>query len=48
LRPPDVLFDQEATIDLGGVTARLLCRIRQKRLCGTSIGRGRSRLKVSL
>jgi len=24
LRPPDVLFDQEATIDLGGVTARLL------------------------
>ena len=24
LRPPDVTFDQEATIDLGGVTARLL------------------------
>jgi glyoxylase-like metal-dependent hydrolase (beta-lactamase superfamily II) len=24
LRPPDVIFDQEATIDLGGVTARLL------------------------
>src|ERR1700678_2789355 len=24
LRPPDVLFDQQATIDLGGVTARLL------------------------
>ena len=24
LRPPDVMFDQEATIDLGGVTARLL------------------------
>jgi glyoxylase-like metal-dependent hydrolase (beta-lactamase superfamily II) len=24
LRPPDVLFDQEVTIDLGGVTARLL------------------------
>ena len=24
LRPPDVVFDQEATIDLGGVTARLL------------------------
>jgi len=24
LRPPDVLFDQEATIDLGAVTARLL------------------------
>jgi glyoxylase-like metal-dependent hydrolase (beta-lactamase superfamily II) len=24
LRPPDVLFDQEATIDLGGVMARLL------------------------
>jgi glyoxylase-like metal-dependent hydrolase (beta-lactamase superfamily II) len=24
LRPPDILFDQEATIDLGGVTARLL------------------------
>jgi glyoxylase-like metal-dependent hydrolase (beta-lactamase superfamily II) len=24
LRPPDVTFDQEATVDLGGVTARLL------------------------
>ncbi|HXM62302.1 MAG TPA: MBL fold metallo-hydrolase [Terriglobales bacterium] len=24
LRPPDVIFDREATIDLGGVTARLL------------------------
>ena len=24
LRPPDVIFDQEAAIDLGGVTARLL------------------------
>jgi glyoxylase-like metal-dependent hydrolase (beta-lactamase superfamily II) len=24
LRPPDVIFDQEATVDLGGVTARLL------------------------
>jgi glyoxylase-like metal-dependent hydrolase (beta-lactamase superfamily II) len=24
LRPPDVLFEREATIDLGGVTARLL------------------------
>jgi glyoxylase-like metal-dependent hydrolase (beta-lactamase superfamily II) len=24
LRPPDVTFDQEVTIDLGGVTARLL------------------------
>jgi glyoxylase-like metal-dependent hydrolase (beta-lactamase superfamily II) len=24
LRPPDVAFDQEATVDLGGVTARLL------------------------
>jgi glyoxylase-like metal-dependent hydrolase (beta-lactamase superfamily II) len=24
LRPPDVTFDQEATIDLGGVKARLL------------------------
>jgi glyoxylase-like metal-dependent hydrolase (beta-lactamase superfamily II) len=24
LRPPDITFDQEATIDLGGVTARLL------------------------
>src|SRR6266700_7254775 len=24
LRPPDVIFNQEATIDLGGVTARLL------------------------
>src|SRR6266568_7012408 len=24
LRPPDVVFDQEATLDLGGVTARLL------------------------
>jgi glyoxylase-like metal-dependent hydrolase (beta-lactamase superfamily II) len=24
LRPPDVIFDQEATIDIGGVTARLL------------------------
>src|SRR5437867_11171831 len=24
LRPPDVTFDQEATIDLGGVTVRLL------------------------
>jgi len=24
LRPPDVTFDQEATIDLGGITARLL------------------------
>jgi glyoxylase-like metal-dependent hydrolase (beta-lactamase superfamily II) len=24
LRPPDVTFDQEATLDLGGVTARLL------------------------
>jgi glyoxylase-like metal-dependent hydrolase (beta-lactamase superfamily II) len=24
LRPPDVIFDQEATIDHGGVTARLL------------------------
>ena len=24
LRPPDVIFDHEATIDLGGVTARLL------------------------
>ena len=23
LRPPDVMFDQEAKIDLGGVTARL-------------------------
>jgi glyoxylase-like metal-dependent hydrolase (beta-lactamase superfamily II) len=25
LRPPDVTFDQEATVDLGGVKARLLC-----------------------
>ena len=24
LRPPDVLFDQQTTVDLGGVTARLL------------------------
>jgi glyoxylase-like metal-dependent hydrolase (beta-lactamase superfamily II) len=24
LRPPDVIFDREATVDLGGVTARLL------------------------
>jgi glyoxylase-like metal-dependent hydrolase (beta-lactamase superfamily II) len=24
LRPPDVIFDQEATVELGGVTARLL------------------------
>jgi glyoxylase-like metal-dependent hydrolase (beta-lactamase superfamily II) len=24
LRPPDITFDQEATVDLGGVTARLL------------------------
>ena len=24
LRPPDVIFDQEATVDLGGVRARLL------------------------
>ena len=24
LRPPDVTFNQEATVDLGGVTARLL------------------------
>src|SRR5580704_18208870 len=25
LRPPDVTFDQEARVELGGVTARLLC-----------------------